>query len=83
MKHCSEEAHGKTVSRRTEISYKADHPGVNQHNMTKPCDSGGTVNEAVCRDSLCPYTPQGSTEQSPGRSDRRSDCIDVTEIQFR
>ncbi len=74
MKHCPEEAHGKTVSRRTETSYKAEHPGVSQHNMTKPCDSGDTVNEAVYSDSLCPY---------PGRSDRRSDCINVTEIQFR
>jgi hypothetical protein len=55
------EAYDETGSRRTEISYKADHPGVSQHTMTTPCDSGDTVNEAACRESIYPY---------PGRSDR-------------
>ena len=63
MRYSPEEAPNKAVSRRTETSYKADHPGVRQHNMTKPCDSGDTVNEAAYSESLCPY---------PGRSDRHS-----------
>ncbi len=61
MRGCPEEVHGKAVSRRTEISYKAEHPGMSQHNMTKSCDSGETVNEAVYSESLFTH---------PGRSDR-------------
>ena len=63
MRGFLKEADNKTGSRRTEISYKADHPGVSQHNMTTPCDSGDTVNEAVFKERICPY---------PGRSDRQA-----------
>ncbi|MDR4507514.1 MAG: hypothetical protein MRJ65_04640 [Candidatus Brocadiaceae bacterium] len=33
------------TGRRTETSYKADHSGVSQHSMTKPCSSGEAVHE--------------------------------------
>ena len=74
MRKFLKEAGNKTGSRRTEISYKADHPGASQPHMTTPCDSGDTGNEAVFKESISPY---------PGRSDRhggpmmRCDAIPV------
>ena len=35
------------MSRRTETSYKAEHPEVSQYKMIRPCGSGDTVNDAV------------------------------------
>lgn len=61
MRKFLEEVYDTPGSRRTGTSSKADHPGVSQHNMTTPCDSGDTVNEAAFRERASPY---------PGRSDR-------------
>ena len=65
------EAGGKPASRRTETPSKADHPGASQHNMTKPCGPGDTVNGAVVQGrfwvlcgEICPGCSPGPRERA-------------------
>ncbi|MFC1814907.1 hypothetical protein ACFL0M_02975 [Thermodesulfobacteriota bacterium] len=59
------------MSRRTETAYKAQFPGKSATHDKAP-DSGDRVNARLCGDSSRPYTPQGGTELSPGRSGRHA-----------